>query len=271
VLAAPIKRKGIMSWIILPNKIDVVVSSYGGVGTTFLLNFLEKYKTTNDSFDRKDRMKHSPLPPISFNINVKFVYVFGNPQLSAISLFQRGFHDYHSMKLQRYFDTNKSPIPKKMTLQEYTSIGVDKFFFQDHFNNWYHKYLPSIPTLFIRYETLFDNLEFLFDFLEIPKARIDTFPREQKRSSNLSDISVETRKQLDVMYGDFSRELSKLDDVEIRQAGNRKIFSMTYLKTHYIRAIATQIPDYSKYLIKKHSPRIFGLLKKLKKLTKWST
>jgi hypothetical protein len=235
-----------------------------------LLDYLAHFKKINHPADR-DRIKHSPLPPISFNIDAKFVYVYGNPQLATISLFQRGLHHPHSMKLQQWIGKGTSPIPKEMTLQEYASIGSDRLYFKNHFYNWYHKYLATIPTLFIRYETLFDNVEFLLDFLDIPKTSIDSFPQKKERSSSISDIPVETRKQLDVMYGDFSSELSRLDDVEIRQAGNRKMFSMAYLTTPYIRAIAAQFLYYCKGLLRSHSPRIYRMLKNIKQLTRRST
>ena len=258
-----------MAQIILPKNIDVVVASSGGVGTTFLLTHLAQYKKTNSNED-SDRIKHSPLPPISFNTNAKFVYVYGNPQLATISLFQRGHHHFHSMRLQRWIGKGTSPIPKEMTLHEYALIGTDRFYFKDHFYNWYHKYLATIPTLFIRYETLFDNAEFLLDFLDIPKTSLDSFPPKKERLSSIIDIPVETRKQLDLMYGEFSNELSRLDDVEIRQAGNRKMFSMPYLTKPYIRAITSQIPHLCKGLLKSHNPRIYRMLKKIKQLTNHS-
>ncbi|MGB5632037.1 MAG: hypothetical protein WBM86_04545, partial [Waterburya sp.] len=52
--------------ILLPGDTDVVVASFGGVGTTFLLKYLAQYRKTNHRFDA-DGVKHSPLPPISFN------------------------------------------------------------------------------------------------------------------------------------------------------------------------------------------------------------
>jgi hypothetical protein len=150
-----------------------------------------------------------------------------------------------------------------MTFEEYASLGSDQFFFQAHFYNWYDKYLSTIPTLFIRYETLFDNVEVLLDFLGIPKTNIDSFPKKKKRSSSLSDIPIETRKKLDGMYGDFSSELSRLDDVEIRQAGKRKMFSMTYLTKPYIRAIGTQYSYPLKMFFRKLNPRLYVKLKKI--------
>lgn len=164
--------------ILLPGDTDVVVASFGGVGTTFLLKYLAQYRKTNHRFDA-DGVKHSPLPPISFNSNIKFVYVYGNPQLAAISLFRRNFHYRQSQKLQKWGKKSISPIPEEMTLQEYASQGIDKLHFRNHFYNWYEKYLSVHPTMFIRYDTMYDNVELLRDFLNLPKDFVDKFPEKK--------------------------------------------------------------------------------------------
>jgi|GEM_PF-600208 len=248
--------------IVLPNKIDIVVVSYGGVGTSFLLDFLAQYKTTNSSRDI-DGFKHSPLPPISFNRNVKFVYVYGNPQMAAASLFLRNYAIPHSIKLQRWIDKNTSSIPNGMTLQEYASLGVDRFHFENHFFNWYDKYLPCIPTLFVRYETIFDNIEHILEFVGIPKSGINRFPEKKKRASTKEGIPAETVKYLDDMYGEFSEKLVKLNDIEIRQDGRRSIFSVKYMDTQYRKALAGQVAN--------EHPKTFAMLKKIKQLTNRST
>jgi len=252
--------------IILPKNIDVVVASVGGAGSTILLSYLANYKTTNRLGD-KDGLKHSPLPPVSFNTDIKFVYVFRKPQAVVISLFRRNIQRAQSKKLQRWVNEYCSPIPKDMTLQEYASIGVDRLFFKNHFFNWYDRYLTAIPTMFIRYETMFDNVEPLLDFLDIPLDHKDNFPKKKKRSTTIEEIPAETVNQLDKMYGDFSGELAKLDDIEIRQNKNRKIISMSHLTTPYLRAVAEQVAYDQKNLLKDHSPRIYTMLRNIKRLT----
>lgn len=49
--------------------IDLIICSYGGVGTSFLIEFFSKYKNCNDARD-VDRLKHVDRPPISFNPNL---------------------------------------------------------------------------------------------------------------------------------------------------------------------------------------------------------
>ena len=245
---------------------ESVIASFGGVGTSFLLSYLAQYKKTNSPIDA-DGFKHLPVPPVSFNGKTKFVYVYGNPQQAAISLFRRNFHYPQSLKLQRWGKETISPIPQEMTLREYASQGIDKFCFRNHFYNWYDKYLAACPTMFIRYETIFDNVEPLLDFLDLPNSCIDSFPKKKKRASTLEEIPVETLKHLDHIYGDFSDELAKLDDVEIRKRANHRIFSMTYLKSPYRKAFSIEL----KLLLKNHTSKIYTMLRKIKQLTNRST
>lgn len=249
-----------MRRIVLPNDIDIVVVSYGGVGTTFLLSFLAQYKKTNSPTD-KDGFKHSPLPLISFNPSVKFVYVYGNPQMAAASIFRRNYQRPQSKKLQRWIDSSSSPIPKGMTLPEYASLGVDRFHFEKHFFSWYDKYLTGVPTLFVRYESLFDNVERILEFAGIPKSSANSFPEKRKRESMKEQVSAETAKCLDIMYGEFAKKLEKLSDIEIRQDGDRRMFSVKYLDKRYRKALAGQAIHKLKHPLQKRALRHFRCFK----------
>lgn len=251
--------------IILPRDIDVVVTSFGGAGTTFLLKFLSQYKKTNHPYDT-DGYKHLPLPPISFNKNIKFVYLYADPQLAVISLFRRKYQHPQSKKLQRWCAQDISPVPEEMSLHKYASMGIDKFHFRNHFYNWYDRYLAH-PTIFLRYETLFDNIEPLIEFLGIPKAYTSAFPTKKSRTSSKGDISSETLKLINRIYGDFSGELAKLNDVEIRIPTRQKRLAMTSLKNPYLKALATQ--PYKKMAatyVKEKNPTIYRILKNTRDL-----
>ncbi len=255
-----------MGRILLPRNIEVVIASAGGAGTTFLLSYIAQFKKANHPGDA-DGLKHSPLPPFSFNRNVKFVYVFGNPQLAAISLFRRNFQHYQSIKLQKWGKRKTSPIPKDMVLHEYASQGIDKFYFRNHFYNWYDKYLAVCPTMFIRYETLFDNVALLLDFLDLPKDCIDSFPRKKTRTSTTEQVPADTIKRLDHMYGDFSDELARLNDVTVRKRKNHKTFSRTHARSPYLNALAEQPAFEAKEFLKKHVPKMHTVLRKMKQRT----
>lgn len=213
-----------MERVIIPRKIDVVVVSSGGVGTTFLLSFISKYKNTFEISEAD--FKHIPIPPISFNSNVKIVYIYGNPILAAVSLFRRGYHYGHTINYSNILTQRNEPIPLKQTLDEYAENSVDKFQFRDHFMNWYSRYKCSHSVMFVRYESIFDNVEKLFEFIDVPQSCVKEFPKKSIRSSSFNDLSNVTLEKLKLMYGDFNLELDNLDDVIIKKR-QRGLFRVT--------------------------------------------
>ena len=110
-----------------------------------------------------------------------------------------------------------SPIPPSMTLEEYAAEGIDRFRFREHFFNWYHSSVAN-PILFVRYETLFNNLSTISEFLELPSSFIDEFPKKKKRKSVHNDVSNETLQQLEKIYGEFKNELEKIPDIKCLEA-----------------------------------------------------
>ena len=222
--------------ISLPQQVDVVVASFGGVGTTFLCDFLAEFRRTNNSVDA-DGLKHSPLPPITRNPAARFVYVYGDPIDAVVSLFGRGFHTEQSRKLQRYADGTRI-IPRDMTLDEYAQAGRDQFLLERHFRNWYSTWLRQ-PTLFLRYETVFANQQALIDFLELPARALDQFPQKRERRSRAAELPPATRDALQRMYGDFQGQLNAIGDAEVRipkESSPQPSWSVP----EYRRAIAAQ-------------------------------
>ncbi|WP_234572570.1 sulfotransferase domain-containing protein [Rhodohalobacter sp. 614A] len=209
-----------MKAFLVPANLDVVVTSYGGAGTTFFMEFLSQFRTINHLHDTGN-LKHTAYPPVSIKPSQKFIYLFGDPIHATISLFNRNFHHLHSIKIQQGSNIN-SPIPESMTLEEYATEGVDRFGFCNHFYNWYRSTSLN-PILFIRYETLYENLPAIFDFLELPQSALEMFPERKVRNSVEKEISSETLRQLENMYGKFQNELSKIPDIEIRKGKETNI------------------------------------------------
>lgn len=241
--------------------IQVVVASFGGVGTTFLMNYISQYKKTNFSCDR-DQIKHSSLPPISFNKNIKFVYVYGDPILATISLFRRGYHSWQSEKLTRYESNLVSPISPESSLEEYVDLQKDLFNFRSHFYNWYEKYLVH-PTMFIRYESIFENIGSLIDFLELPEVAVANIPVKKERKSLQQNISDETTDKLLGIYGEFSEELKNLKDVEIRVPSDQKSLLKTYCSYPYPQAVFKNLFDI-KLMTRSNIPKTYKELQNIK-------
>ena len=199
---------------IIPKDIEVVVGSYGGVGTTFFLDFVAQFKKTNHPQD-EDKIKHLGMPPVSFNKDIKCIYIYGDPMEAATSLFGRGMHHYQSKKLQRDQEAVNEAIPLDLTLEDYAKAGVDQFQFRRHFFNWYQDYLVH-PTLFIRYEEIWDHKEEIFKFLDLPMSELDNFPEKKERRSKLADLPEPVLSGLDTMYGAFVKELDEIGACVLR-------------------------------------------------------
>jgi hypothetical protein len=106
-----------------------------------------------------------------------------------------------------------------MTLDEYAKNGKDQFYFREHFYNWYDNYL-LYPTLFVRYETLWQNLDALFAFLRLPEPALREFPARIERKTQTNAMSAEAVDGLRKMYQDFCDEIANLSDIVIRQKTN---------------------------------------------------
>ncbi|MCM2370663.1 sulfotransferase domain-containing protein [Aporhodopirellula aestuarii] len=199
---------------VLPSGIEVLVASVGGVGTTMLLRHIGKFRKTNHPSDH-DGLKHIPIPPTDVGGTAKYVYVFGDPIDSVISLFRRNYQSQQSRKLQR-FQASKSIIGSGTTLHSYARHRVDRLPIKRHFQNWHSFYL-AVPTLFVRYETMHDNVEAIACFAGLPRSFVDDFPANQPRQSRLNDLPIDVRNGLLAMYGDFRTELDQLPDCFLRQ------------------------------------------------------
>jgi len=214
--------------------IDIYVVLYGGVGTTFLINFLSKYLYTNHPADA-DGFKHIPLPPIRVKPQARFIYIFGDPIVSAISLFRRNFHYQQSKKLQR-FNLIQNLINKDENISSYANRGKDKLNIEQHFNNWFQHY-RLYRTLFLRYDSIWDNIGHLIDFLELPEYVINDFPKKRERNSLIDSIDAETYDKLKSMYRNFSAQIEALPNVIIREALETKASRFRcYLSSQYIKA-----------------------------------
>ena len=196
---------------------DILVCSYGGVGTSFLISFLEKYKAANSRRDR-DHLKHLDRPPITTNKNLKAVYVLGNPLDAVISLFRRNMHHRQSRKLLVNYPS-LDPIEPSCTLQEYIQQGVDKFKLNEHFQNW-KTAKASYPIMIIKYEAIWNHLTELLNYLEIPLSEATFFPEQKQRKSDWNSLPENIKSDFHKMYGDLNEKIANFEDIKIIKASS---------------------------------------------------
>lgn len=219
--------------ILLSPKIQVVIASYGGVGTTFLAKEISKYKITND-YNDKDGYKHLPIPPISTNKNLKIVYIIGDPILATLSLFRRNFAASQSYKLNRY--KNKEFIKKGDSLCDYAADGIDKLNFEEVYQNWCSTF-QYYPTLIIKYSEIHNNLLKLKEFIDLPDEFVDKFPEQKQRLSSTFQLDEPCKNNLEKLYGEFSLFLKDQPPFLIRNKQNKFRLIINMIHPVFIKAL----------------------------------
>lgn len=197
----------------VPAGIEFAFASGGGVATSMLGEFFARRHKVNTPSD-EDGLKHMPMSPISFNPDFRYVFVFGDPVAATVSLFRRDYHSLQSRKLQRGYRPYRH-IPRTMTLDEYARQGEDLLGFERQFLNYYERHLIH-PTLFLRYDTLWDNLGTLREFLGISVEEMKEFPAKAARKSEELNVPLETLEKLGQMYRPFQQRLGELGDAVVR-------------------------------------------------------
>jgi hypothetical protein len=193
----------------------VQVTSFGGSGTTALLDhFLEAgvdAPATPGSFP----FKHQRVPPANESVPPGFrvVYPYGDPRDAVVSVFRRSFQGghYRGMRLRK-------PSPEAehhlTDLEHFLDGGVDEFEMQDHFDRWFTKGPRAYPVLFVRFEDLPQVWPTVCDFVGLPASSAGLTMRP--RASEWSSLPTSQRDAIDAMYGELARRLAALPPVEVR-------------------------------------------------------
>jgi len=196
----------------VPRSLEFCVVSAGGVATTQLLAHFVGRRTVNSPRD-EDSLKHLPVPGVSFNPAFRYIYLFGDPVPAIVSLFRRGYHTLQARKLQRGFPGPRPGL--RMTIDEYAAGGRDLFGFERHFDNYFERHLIH-PTLFLRYEALWENLPAIGDFLQTDEDEFSGFAPRCRRSSEKCAPAPAVLDQLRAIYKPFTKRLDALPDTFVR-------------------------------------------------------
>lgn len=191
-------------------------ASYGGVGTTFLYRFLERHglstpprksrTTSGAKVGDWGKWKHMRVPPGTTGNpwylvpdDYRAVYLFGNPMDAVVSLFRRGYQLENAKRIGGDWE-NWDP---SWELLDYLRNGEDLYHLEDHFHQWVKcpREGRGYPILVVRYESIFDHLEEVFDFLRIPSSLRTSFPAPLPRRSDWRRQPEKIREGLEAMYG----------------------------------------------------------------------
>jgi hypothetical protein len=187
----------------------ILISSAGGVATTNLIDWVSKYKKTNNRGD-KDRLKHAIEPPEKPNIE-KAIYIFTKkPEEAAVSLINR-FRQAQIRKLTK----RRIIVEHPKQLMQYNR---DLFNFKQIFKNWWFS-STKYSILFLNYDCMWDYVSDIVNFLEIDKKAINNFPAYIQRQA-VKDLSENKKlhKHLLFVYANFKDFLSVFPDFYVKKA-----------------------------------------------------
>ena len=219
------------------------VTSFGGVGTTMLLQFLrengvdvqekpsiwthakvlKKYTTWySASIFRPwvahpywDPWKHLAVPPHDCDVEQSFraVYLFDDPRNAVLSIFRRGYQNWHIRNMNGNLDEWK----EKYTIDNFLSNRIDSFCMGEQFEAWVHA-KRSYPILFIKFDEVWDHLKTLFSFVGLAQSKVDCFPEKRSRISDWRTEHSSRQEAIEEMYGTLACKVNDLESPFVKQA-----------------------------------------------------
>lgn len=189
--------------------LDVLISSHGGVGTTFIAEFLGQSLRTNDPADR-DHIKHLPLPPRRLDSRTRILYVYGDPVDSVLSLFRRDYARVQGCKNGVF-----NPRYAMGSLEDYARGGRDDLGITRHLKAWTAGSNYKNPAIAVNYDALWNRARDIVDFLELPRGSSAQFPARRKRKSVRSDYGLDVIERLECIYGAYRDITTQLGDFAV--------------------------------------------------------
>lgn len=188
---------------------DVLISSHGGVGTTFIAEFIRQSLRTNDPGDR-DHLKHLPLPPRRLDPRTRILYVYGDPVDSVLSLFRRGYARVQGCKNGVF-----NPHFAMGALEQYALGGRDDLGMARHLKAWTTSGNYKNPAIAVSYDALWERAQDILEFLEFPEGGSAQFPARMDRMSVRSDYDPAVIERLEGIYGGYREIAAELGDFSI--------------------------------------------------------
>jgi hypothetical protein len=168
---------------------------------------------------------HQRVPDRDVPEGNKIIYVYGDPAHAVASFFRRAAnedpddpHPGHRNFLARHCRNIEGDLDKltvDYSLDDFLRSDGDPFALADHFHSWMTATVPY-PVLFVRYETLWEHVEEVFDFVGIPRGEAASFPEKRQTYVDRNRKYDEPLKQLRVKYALLIAELEGLPPIFIR-------------------------------------------------------
>ena len=161
--------------------VDVWLCSTGGAGSNFLKDRIDPFVKVKSPYMAALLTNHKE--PVAYQRKgFKAIYLHTDP-----------FDALKSMKRRGLVETNIKKLNNSKNLETKDEVLLRSFFHQ--FNNWTQNEI-TYPVLCIRYESLFESVDILEDYLGFS---FKEFPPKQERSSFEIDIDQK-------LYNQFAKE-----------------------------------------------------------------
>lgn len=170
----------------------VLISSFGGVGTSSFMRELSKLDpplAINDVRNR-DGLKHLPYDRLvvehaaDMDSIERILYIYGDPSHAVLSHYRRGFAK------EQANETRSEPMKWKFppTVERYASTRYDAFQFQRHFDSFLQQ--CDRPIAFLRIAEKTDHVDGLAAFLSVDRSELQKalVPFEY---ASMAELSVE--------------------------------------------------------------------------------
>ena len=155
------------------DRIDAVVISPGGVGSTLLIDQLRPHVRVN-SRDDEDHLKHLPRLPDRFPDRLRIIFIHGDVEDVVHSIHRRGWTARHGSKLASVESVIASGSAQTEALRRAVERQIEWFARCDR---------PGL--LRVRYEELWDRLDEIATFLGIDaEAFRAEFPSRHPRTGD---------------------------------------------------------------------------------------
>ena len=206
-----------------------IVATYGGTGSKTLVRGILNQPPPGSSPVNLVRRHHTHtrVPYDVVPEGKKVIYLYGDPAHSIASFFRRAAnedpddpHPRHSNFIARHcrnVEGDLGNITDGYGLDDFLRSDDDPFGLADHFHSWLWAKVPY-RILFLQYETLWDHLEEIFDYLGIPPAETANFPERRENHVERNRKYDEPLRRLRSKYARLIAEMERLPPVLIRPA-----------------------------------------------------
>ena len=203
----------------------IQVTSFGGSGTTMFLKYLKKQNLELPRDHDWGVWKHLPCPPDRYQYTIppgfRAIYLFADPVESLLSVFLRRIQALHAMRMQSQslwppaLQLEHDPYRPIWGIDDFLKLGRDCFGMQAQFTNWTTSPCEDrgYPIMLLKYESLWERLDEVLDFVGLPNVNASSFPERRERNSK-AHLEY-ARPALNDLYRELILAIRKLPEYKI--------------------------------------------------------